>query len=147
MFPCCCRRRTSKIQKIKKQHFWLFSDSYERSRRAVRGKKIVQTSRVLFVKNKKMPNVDKINILWARAHGPNLGPWPGPWAQSGPMGPAHGPWPKGPMGPGPKWAHFHYFLSFVGSIFRYFGLNLKMCRGTPPYRILPLRAQNRHRHI
>ena len=108
----------SKIQKIKKQPFWLFSDSYERSRRAVRGKWIVQTSRVFFVKIKKCQTLTKSTFygpmgpIWAHglAHGPNLDPWA--W----PMGP-------GPMGPGPKWAHVHYLSLFVGSIFKYFGLN------------------------
>ena len=107
-----------KIHKFKKKHFLLFSDSYERSRRAVRGKQLVQTSRVFFLKIQKMQNIAKIVILWPGPMGP------GPRAQSGPMawpmGPAHGSWPKGPMGPGPKWAHFHLLFIILGVYFQVF---------------------------
>ena len=97
-----------KNTKIQKQHFRLISDSYERTRRAVRCKRIVRTRRVFFVK---MSNLTKLTF-----YGPGL--WPGP------MGPAHGPnldpWAQsGPMGPGPKWAHFRLFPTK----FRYSPLN------------------------
>ena len=55
-----------KNTKIQKQHFRLFSDSYERTRRAVRCKRIVRTRGVFFVK---MPNSTKSTF-----YGPGLGP-------------------------------------------------------------------------
>ncbi len=74
-----------------KKRIRLFSNSYERTRRAVRCKRIVRTRRVFFVK---MSNLTKSTF-----YGP------------GPTGPiwAHGPWPK--MGP-----FFIYFL-FCGGLF------------------------------
>ena len=97
-----------KNTKNQKQHFRLFSDSYESTRRAVRCKRIVRTRRVFFVK---MSNLTKSTFY---------GPGPRP---TGPIW-AHGPWPMGPWALAQNGPIFNLF-------FMIFAMKIQNLHGCP----------------